>query len=326
MNPSDVVRSLTGDRSPSPGDHGRAFAPANIALCKYWGKRDDSLNLPVTSSLSVSLGNLGATTTIRLCDGPDRVSLNGVPVESQAPFAKRLSAFLDLFRTEGAGYHVDTESTVPVAAGLASSASGFAALVLALDALYGWALDRRALSILARLGSGSACRSVYDGFVEWHAGARADGMDSHAEPLDAEWPQLRIGWLALATGAKPVGSRAAMQRTRETSALYAAWPEKAADDLVAIRQAIRDRSFDALGPAVESNALAMHATMWAAWPPVGYWLPETVHVIREVWAAREDGLSVYLTMDAGPNVKLLFVEADRERVEQRFPSLQVVNR
>jgi diphosphomevalonate decarboxylase len=116
-----------------------------------------------------------------------------------------------------------------------------------------------------------------------------------------------------------------MKRTRESGALYRAWPEKVADDLVEIHAALKERDFERLGRAAESNALAMHATMLSAWPPVLYWLPESVRVMRDVWAARAEGVPVYFTMDAGPNIKLLFVEANRSAVLERFPDVRVVD-
>ncbi len=326
MKKSEVVRPLLAGRVHSPRASGSAFAPANIALCKYWGKRDKELNLPVTSSLSISLGSLGAHTKVAIKDGPDLISLNGVALPADMPFARRLSRFLDLFReTPGMGYSVHTESTVPVGAGLASSASGFAALVLALNELYAWELDRTALSILARLGSGSASRSVYDGFVEWHAGAQADGMDSFATRMDVRWAELRIGLMEVSSAEKEISSREGMQRTVETSALYEAWPARVADDLVDVKAALEARDFELLGRTAESNALTMHATMLGAWPPVLYWLPESIQVIRTVWEARTKSVPVYFTMDAGPNVKLLYMEKDGALVREIFPAMREVN-
>lgn len=326
MKKSDVVHQLLADRTRAPRGTGSAFAPANIALCKYWGKRNTELNLPVTSSLSISLGQLGARTDVSSHDGPDRVSLNGTVVSSDLPFAQRLSRFLDLFRdAPDRGYIVRTESTVPVAAGLASSASGFAALVLALNELYAWELDRSALSILARLGSGSASRSVYDGFVEWHAGAQADGMDSFATPLDVGWTDLRVGLMEVSRAEKKISSREGMQRTVDTSTLYEGWPARVADDMVDLKAALAAQDVERLGRTAESNALTMHATMLGAWPPVLYWLPESVEVIHRVWDAREQGVSVYFTMDAGPNVKLLFMARDVAQVQEQFPAMRVIN-
>ena len=162
-----IVDRILNGHGEAAGETGEAFAPANIALCKYWGKRDETLNLPVTSSLSLSLGTLGSHCRLWRCDGPDRILLNGEPLPPEHPFVVRASAFLDLFReAPGAGYAVEATNTIPTAAGFASSASGFASLVLALDQLHGWSLTRREASILARLGSGSACRSLWQGLVE----------------------------------------------------------------------------------------------------------------------------------------------------------------
>lgn len=325
MKKSDVVRLVLGGRLRVPRkDSGSAFAPANIALCKYWGKRDEELNLPVTPSLSVSLGELGTHTTVAPHPGQDAVILNDRPLPADSRFAVSVSAYLDLFRpAPDAFFLVRTRNTVPTAAGVASSASGFAALALALDELFGWKLARKDLSILARLGSGSACRSVCGGFVEWHAGSAADGMDCFAEPLDARWPDLRLGLVSVSTEPKAVSSRDGMRRTCATSALYAAWPAKVARDLVLLKQAIAALDFALLGGVAESNALAMHATALAASPPVLYWLPGSVAALHRVWALREEGLQAYITMDAGPNVKLLFLADSTAAVEASFPGIEV---
>lgn len=321
----DVVRTILGNRAFRPRGEGTAFAPANIALCKYWGKRDEELNLPVTSSLSLSLGQLGSRASFKLNTERDGVTLNGQKLENDHPFTRRLFSFLDLFRPDkSAFFTVVAENTIPTAAGFASSASGFAAVVTALDQLFGWGLDRKSLSILARLGSGSACRSVYTGFVEWHAGRSPDGMDSYAEPLDQTWPDLRMGVLVLSAREKATGSREAMKRCVETSPLYAGWPAKVEKDLAELKAAIRERDFERLGRTAESNALAMHATMISAWPSILYWMPVTVSAIHRLHALRQKGLPAYFTMDAGPNMKLLFLRKDEEDVLRAFPEIQVV--
>lgn len=258
----------------------------------------------------------------------DRVYLNGEQQPSDSSFARRIAAFLDLFRPvfgKNVGFDVRTENNIPTAAGLASSASGFAALVMALDDLAGWGLDSKKLSMLARLGSGSASRSVYEGFVQWHAGSNAAGTDSFAERLPNEWPEFRIGVLELSNARKPVGSRDGMNRTVATSELYKSWPRQAADDLSTIRAAIEARDFPMLGKTAERNALAMHATMLAAWPPLLYLQPETVEQIHKVQRIRADGVEVYLTIDAGPNIKLLFLKENEVAVRNAFAGLKVVH-
>jgi diphosphomevalonate decarboxylase len=329
LKKADVVRLVLGERMgrlPQKTE-GRGFAPANIALCKYWGKRNEELNLPITSSLSVSLDRLGSTTTITVAGGTsDEILLNGQPLPPRSKFARGIVNYLNLYRGRTRlFFRVDTRNTVPTAAGMASSASGFAAFVLALNDLYAWNLEPRHLSILARLGSGSACRSIHAGFVEWQAGADEDGMDSYAEPVAGTWPDLRLGLVKVSVAEKDISSREAMKRTRRTSALYEAWPVKVAHDLALIKEAIDGRDFDLLGRTAESNALAMHATGLAAWPPVLFWLPESVATLRRLWALREEGHALYLTMDAGPNVKILFCARDEALVGQQFPGVEIVS-
>jgi diphosphomevalonate decarboxylase len=321
VNKSDIVKKLLGDISCyTPSNKAvTAYAPTNIALVKYWGKRNQELNLPVTSSLSISLAEKGAKTTLSISlIKQDVFILNGKAVPTTSSFHQRLSRYLDLFRFDHLYFEANIISTVPIAVGLASSACGFAAMVLALDKFFSWQLSSQQLSMLARLGSGSACRSIWPGFVEWHAGEREDGMDSYAEPLSVQWPELGIGLMMVSDKEKSIGSREAMQRTVETSELYQSWPHKVEHDLIKLKKAIQEKDFDLLGKTAESNALAMHATMLSAWPPVSYYLPETINAMHRVWQARADGVPVYFTQDAGPNLKLLYLHHDREKVERWF--------
>jgi diphosphomevalonate decarboxylase len=329
MTDSNKVREIVQSQlpvRPASQSQAQAFAPSNIALCKYWGKRDRVLNLPVNPSLSISLGPLGSQTCLSQIDAEqDRVCLNGEALAPDSPFASKVRSFIDLFRqADDSRLLIETHNTIPTAAGLASSASGFAALAKAVDQLYGFGLSSQQLSVFARLGSGSASRSIFEGFVEWQMGVRDDGMDSYAVPLNLSWPAFRIGLLTLTTAEKAVGSRAGMQRTLETAHLYQSWPLQAALDLQRLRDAIQAQDFVALGAAAEQNALSMHATMIASWPPLLYWQPDSVAAMQKVWRLREQGLELYLTMDAGPNIKLLFQAADEAEVLAAFPLLQVV--
>jgi len=329
MNKSDVVKLILGERLYYLPNHlsANAFAPTNIALCKYWGKRDQELNLPVTSSLSISLGNKGATTEVSITEQTQDIALlNGEPVNLFSNFGKRLIAFLDLFRAERAlHFKIDTQTTIPLAAGLASSACGFAALVLALNKLFHWQLDAQHLSILARLGSGSACRSIWSGFVEWNRGIDADGMDSYGSIIPEVWPELCVGLLIINRNEKNISSREAMQRTIDTSVLYPLWPEKVNHDLSAVKKAIHEKDFLLLGKTAESNALTMHGIMLSAWPPISYFLPETVAAMQKIWELRQQGVALYFTQDAGPNLKLLFLSSDAELVKSHFSSLEIIS-
>lgn len=319
------MNAITGGRNTPVSGKGAGSAPSNIALCKYWGKRDEEINLPVTSSLSISLGHLGTTTEIEAISGRDVFILNGRPVPEDTGFAQRLTAYLDLFRPQaGAGFKVMTINSIPTAAGLASSASGYAALVKSLDSLYGWNLLPRELSILARIGSGSASRSVYHGFVEWFAGTRDDGADSYAEPLPVEWPDLQVGLVKISVAEKAISSRDAMKRTVETSLLYRSWPEQVKRDMASVHSAIRSRDFASLGRAAENNAMTMHATAIAAWPPALFWWPESIKAMTKVWKLRHDEIPVYFTMDAGPNLKLLAEKQNVREIQNEFPDVEWV--
>jgi diphosphomevalonate decarboxylase len=297
-----------------------AVAHPNIALIKYWGKRDEELVLPRTDSLSMTLDIFPTTTTVRLAPGAeqDTVNLNGVRAEGEA--LRRIVTFLDLVRDRAGTSQravVHTGNTVPTGAGLASSASGFAALATAAAAAYGLDLDATALSRLARRGSGSASRSVFGGFALWHAGtgtpAEAD-RGSYAEPVSSADLDPALVIAVVDAGPKLVSSRAAMRSTVETSPLYEPWALSSKDDLTAMRAALLTGDLEAVGEIAERNALGMHATMLAARPAVRYLSPATVTVLDCVLQLRRDGVPAYATMDAGPNVKVLCRRADADRV------------
>jgi diphosphomevalonate decarboxylase len=307
----DIIRYLVGAATSPKKEEAKSFAPANIALIKYWGKRDSELNLPVTSSLSLALRH-GTHTKIQL-SSKDSCLLNGK--ECPPNFMKRLFSFIDLFRAPDTFFHIETTNEIPTGAGFASSSSGFSALVLCLNELYDWQLDKKSLSILARLGSGSASRSLYTGFVLWHRGDLSNGLDSFAEPLDQQMPDLQLELATISAQEKPIDSRSAMQKTIESSPLYKAWPDTVARDMAAIKSALESQNFPLFAQTAESNALAMHATMIAASPSICYFLPESIALMHRIWQLRKDGLELYFTMDAGPNLKLLFQKKDRLHID-----------
>ena len=308
-----------------------AFAPANIALIKYWGKRNDELNLPVTDSLSIDLGNLGSETTLELFPD-DEVNLNGKTLDKNDPFAVKVMDFVDLFREafdevfkiSGPGLCVTTYNNIPTGAGVASSASGFAALTMALNQFFQLNLTNREMSLIANLGSGSASRSIFKGFVYRHAGTDPDGFDSYSEPLPYTWPELKIGLVTVSETAKRVSSRDGMKRTVDTSPLYKTWPQQVQNDMAKMLQALKNKDFDLMGSTAEANALAMHACMRAATPSLNYFEPETVDIIKKVQHLRKEGLPLYLTIDAGPNVKLLFLDKDKETIKSEFNYVRIV--
>jgi len=321
------VNQVIGKKNPPPPplSQGEGAAPVNIALSKYWGKRDTVLNLPMNGSVSISLPGLGTQTTIKICETPnDKIHLNGKNLPVNNPFCTRLTAFLDLFRVNNKGFEIHTINTVPTAAGLASSASGYAALVLALNDLFQWNLSLKKLSLLARLGSGSASRSLYSGFAIWHKGEQTDGLDSYAEPIATQWPELCVGLVKINVQQKPISSTTGMQNTVNTCDLYQAWPQQAEKNMQTILDAIEQRDFEQLGQTAEHNALSMHATMMATWPPIVYWQPESVAAMHTVWQLRQQGVAIYFTMDAGPNLKLLFLETQKPAITQAFGEIEII--
>ncbi len=320
-NATSIINTLVGNRWQAIKDYGKAYAASNIALAKYWGKRDSQLNLPMNSSLSISLGHKGATATIKPAQKP-RLWINHEELVIGAAESKALIDYLTLFGNTC--YELSLEINLPIAAGLASSACIFAATVLALNDLYQWQLKPQALSILARLGSGSAARSVSSGFVQWHKGEQDDGMDSYASQINTQWPALRIGICLVSQEKKAISSRVGMQRTVETSPLYQAWPQAADNAVQLIKNAIAAQDFSRLGEAAEHNALSLHATMLSAWPPLCYANTQTWNLIHTVWQLREQGIAVYFTQDAGPNIKLLFLEKDQSVVANAFNSLEII--
>lgn len=284
-----------------------AIAHPNIALVKYWGKRDEALILPHQSSLSVTLAPLAVHTTVEFRPGADEVELNGRLAGGTE--RKRVVQVLDVLRvgTSLGAARVVSRGDFPASAGLASSAAGFAALSVAARAAAGLPRDPRAESVLARLGSGSACRSVQGGVCIWRRGSSPDGSDSFAEQLvdDAHWPELRLVVAMVSREEKDVKSRDGMRMTVETSPYYPAWAKDAEAEVERASMLVRRRDLEALGELSERNAWRMHATAFAADPPLCYFKPATLELILRLPEERRRGVPVWFTLDAGPNPVLL---------------------
>lgn len=298
---------------------GRCRAHTNIALIKYWGKRNDELFLPMNSSLSLTLDAFYTDTEVVLDSDftSDTFFLNDVKQDEKE--TEKITKFLNLFRNEvnmKTKACVKSYNHVPTAAGLASSASAFSALAGAMNQASGLNLDSKTLSTYARRGSGSATRSIYGGFVEWYMGEDDLSETSHAIPVDdASWD---IGMIVIAvnTGRKKLSSRIGMKQTITTSPFYSSWVETATSDLTKMKDAIKQKDFITLGEITESNGMKMHATMLGAFPPISYWEPDSVKAIQTVKEIRGMGIPCYVTMDAGPNVKVLCKASDMAKIEE----------
>lgn len=273
-----------------------AVAHPNVALVKYWGKRDDGDNVPATPSLSITLGGLTTRTTVSFAAASqsDRIMLNEREVRDAK--IEACLARLKAMRAGAPALRVETRNDFPTAAGLASSASGFAALVTAVDALLELNLDTHALADQARRASASAARSLFGGFVA------LDG--SRAEPLCGadEWPVSCVVAVC-EEGEKSVSSSDGMTRSRKSSPFYEAWLTIAQRDFESAKHAVRNRDLATLGTIAEANCLAMHAVMQSSRPALLYWNASTVAVMHAIRELRADGTPVYFTIDAGPQVK-----------------------
>ena len=313
-----------------PGYHhsmqASAIAHPNIALIKYWGKSDVERNIPAVGSLSITLGGLTTTTSVFFDSDlrEDEFILGGKAAPSMAG---RVASCLDLVRDRvgvETRARVESANDFPTAAGLASSASGFAALVTAADAALGAGIERAELADLARRASGSAARSLFGGFVELRLtpdGPRPTETRQILEP--SGWP-LRVVVAVTETGPKEIGSTEGMVRTEKTSPYYAGWVNSSEDDLAEARSAIECRDFETLAEMSESSCLKMHAVMMSARPGLVYWNGATVECIRRVRKLRADGVPAFFTVDAGPQVKAVCTPGAFDRVAAELGAIEGV--
>ena len=291
-----------------------ACTHANIALSKYWGKRNAALLLPTKSSISLSLKTLKTKSCVSKCNAPEDIIILNDKLASEKD-AKPIITFLQIFKQEYAiqkSICVVSENTFAHAAGMASSASGFSALALALDKLFELNLDKQQLTILARRGSGSACRSIFGGFVHWQKGIRDDGFDSIAQQIApaSHWPELHVITVVISTAAKKISSRYGMQLSVETSSHYQSWIDKSESHIPFFIEAINNKNFTLLGELTEAEWTSWTQVLTTTVPALTYLMPESESVIETVKYLRSTGLACYYTTDAGPNVHILCLQKD----------------
>ncbi|MEY4583035.1 MAG: hypothetical protein RL701_7738 [Pseudomonadota bacterium] len=306
-----------------------ARARANIALAKYWGKLDANLNLPAVPSISITLDPLVTETRVEfLADlQHDEFLLNGEP--SLSVELGRTTQLLDRVRAESGLTHkarVSSKNHFPTASGLASSASGFAALAAAARAAAGLPYDAAKVSALARRSSASAARSVFGGFVELPAGKVGDDALAAHVIHEPSYMPVSIVVAVTAEGRKAVGSTDGMTHTRLTSPYYEAWVEAAPKLADEVRAGFVARDLGRIGRAMEQSTLAMHACGLAAGPGLAYWQPATLAAFLRVRELRDSGLEVYATMDAGPHVKALCRASDALAVSKALSEVPGVLR
>ncbi|MBI3560083.1 diphosphomevalonate decarboxylase, partial [Candidatus Gottesmanbacteria bacterium] len=333
-------------------------APANIAFIKYWGKADpparldsakrageagDALRLPLNSSISMNLSGCTTTTTIEFSkdlDCDDVTFLDALTTITRPRYCcqssgrrhsdsqeERIAHHLDRLR-QRAGIKlyakVVTKNSFPKGAGVASSASGFAALTVAAASALGLLLSEKELSIFSRLGSGSACRSIPDGFVEWRKGNNS--LTSYARSLyPADYWDLRDILLIVEASQKKTGSTEGMNKAR-TSPFFARRLRDIPDRIKDVKRAIADKDLKRLGAAMEEDCIIIHAVAMTQKPPIFYWDGKTLDIIRSVYEWRSQGLPVYFTIDAGPNVHLICEAKDEKMVVEKAEEFAEVER
>jgi diphosphomevalonate decarboxylase len=289
----------------------KARAHPNIAVIKYWGKRDIERNLPAVGSISVTLSNLYSDMAVEV-DATLREDVLRVNGDESRSMLARVSSCIDkVAGSERPRVRISSDGNFPIAAGLASSASAFAALVVACDAAFGLQKSHKEMVNLAGRASGSAARSMLGGFVE---------LENHDDEVVVsnllaadDWP-LRIIVAITAPGPKPVSSGDAMEISRKTSPFYDRWVEQQSEDLAEARAAIQERDLARLGAIAEHNCLKMHSVMWGSRPPMIYWNSATIACMQTVRDLQSQGIPVFFTIDAGPQLKAICAAEHEELV------------
>lgn len=305
-----------------------AQAPANIAFIKYWGKADEALRLPLNSSISMNLSACVTTTTVEFSRSYNEDAVEFLDQEALTILSRslqdcrsesmRVQKHLEKMRARAGSTlyaKVVTRNSFPKSAGIASSASGFAALTVAAASALGLSLSERELTTFARIGSGSACRSIPDGFVEWQKGKNS--QTSYAYSLHSEdyW-DLRDIVVVVQTAQKKIGSTAGMDNVR-TSPFWNRRLRDMPDKIKTMKVALATKNFRMLGEAIEEETVNMHTVMMTQKPPLYYWNGTTMEIIRAAREWHDEGLPVYFTIDAGPNVHLICEAKDEKIVSKK---------
>lgn len=299
----------------------KARAYVNFALIKYWGKKDEARRLPHQSSLSFTVDKLYTDTLILFDDNlkEDNIIINGnINLEAE----KRVVKYLNILRDElnvNTFVHFNSNNNVPTAAGLASSASSFASIALAFSKEAGLDLSKEELSRLARLGSGSASRSIYSNFAIWSTGT---DLTSVAKPLDIKWPEFRIVVLMIDKNKKRASSTNAMEVSVKNKDLYPNWVKESKKDLDDMIDALNKKDIDLVGKIAEKNSNHMHDLIEST--KITYKTKDSLEAIKRIENLRERNISAYYTMDAGPNVKIITTEKYVSDILEEFSDIETL--
>jgi diphosphomevalonate decarboxylase len=290
----------------------------SLAMIKYWGKSEGE-NIPATSSLALNLKGLYTETKVNLCTNTDKVIINNkqIGIERFTPFFDKIRK---VFKTD-IYFDIESTSNFPTSAGLASSSSGFAALAYGCAKLLNPNTNIKQISEFARLGSASASRAVFEGY----ATLRKESL--HAEEIFSKthWPELRVIIAIVKNDAKKISSRAAMEKARTTSPYYKQWIEESENTFNQAIQACKNKDLSALGPLIRKSYLMMFSTMFTSSPPVFYWEPDSIALIKACDELRLQKFEAWETMDAGPQVKIFALEHQCpsivDKLKKQFPHI-----
>ncbi len=334
------IKTAEGTNEPMEIKVTTAKGHSNIAFTKYWGKRDERINLPNNSSISMTLDdNLSTITSVALVDGLryDTVYINNELQDLYDPratektkFMREVLKYMKNIADTNKNFLIVSKNTFPTSSGIASSASGAATLIFAVSHVLELNMPLEYMSIIARNISGSACRSVYGGFVKWNKGEKNDGSDSYSVQLKDEkhWPELMDIIAIVDSSKKKISSSAGHAQTIRTSVLYPSRPSYVEKVNVELENAIRNKNFEKMGEIIMRDSNNMHATMLDTWPPVIYFTGTSIDIIKGVHELNEkEGKTVAAyTFDAGPNAHIITTEAYRGQVNEMLSSISGVQR
>ena len=306
-----------------------AIAPSNIAFIKYWGKRDENLRLPANGSISMNLSNLTTTTTVEFSSSfkKDRVIIDGI--NQQGITKERVVAHLDRIRKK-AGISeratIVSKNNFPVSTGLSSSASGFAALTVAASKAAGLTLSEKQLSILARQASGSACRSIPEGFVEWIVGNSNESSYSYSIFPPEYWDIYDI--VVICENREKEVPTSTSQKDAYTSPFFSTRLSHIENKIIQLKKYLEKKDFHKFGTLIEDEALELHTIILTSQPSRLYWQPQTVSLMHFARKLRKEGLPVYFTVNTGHNIHLIsqkkHIKALQSEIKKHYPNNKII--
>jgi diphosphomevalonate decarboxylase len=303
-----------------------AVAPSNIAFIKYWGRKNEDLKLPENGSISMNLSNLSTTTTVEFNDiyEKDEVVIDDTKKETEE---HKVIEHLDRIR-KIAGINkkakVVSVNNFPSCTGLSSSASGFAALTVAMSKALGLNLSEKELTILARGGSGSSCRSIPDGFVEWNEGTSSDSSFAFSLYPTDYWDISDVV-AVVSNGQKDVSTTEGQKRA-ESSPFYLTRKKHMQDKINTCKKILEKKDFTQFGELIEAEALELHAIMLTSYPSLIYWTSGTLELMKLTKKMRHEGLEVYFTINTGQDIHLIVQKKDVEKLKTKLQPIDFIKK